>query len=75
MGVRGIGSGVLDVGPVDVLAGEGEVGLDRLDCIVGTADDQAADDVHLVAMKIFDGLEGGVAGVLAVVRAVFLADA
>ena len=58
--------GVLDVGPVDILAGEGEVGLDGLGGVVGAADDEASDDVHLVAMEVFDGLECCVAGVLAV---------
>ena len=47
---------MLDVGPVDVTAGELEVGFDRFASVVGIADDQAADDVHAVAVQMIDRL-------------------
>src|ERR1700729_1153120 len=57
---------MLNVGPVDVAAGKFQVGFDRLACIAGIANDQSADDKHLVAVQVVDGFEGGVSGVLAV---------
>src|SRR5262245_10599795 len=51
-----IGRRVLDVRHVDVAADEVQVGLDRLARISRIADDQPADDVHLVLVQ---GLEIG----------------
>jgi len=66
---------MLNIWPIHILAGEREIGLNRLDCIVWTAHDQASDNIHLVAMQIFDCLECRVAHVLAVSACGFFADA
>ena len=55
-GSAGIGRGMLDIGPIYVAAGEFEIGLDGLASVAGTADDQTAHHVHLVAVEIVDGL-------------------
>jgi hypothetical protein len=68
----GVGRGVLDVRPVHVLACEFEVGLDGLGGIARAADNESSDNQHVVLVEIFDGLEGGVTGLLAVrARGVF----
>ena len=54
--------GMLNVRPVHVAAREFEVGFDRLARVVGIADDQAADHVHLVAVQVVDSLQRGIAG-------------
>ena len=51
----GIRRRMLDVRPVDVLAGEREVRFDRLAGVAGIADDEAADDEHAVPMEHVDG--------------------
>ena len=61
-----IGSGVLDVGPIHIAAGECEVGLDGFRSVVRVADDQPSYYVHLVSMQVLDGPHGGIAPVAAV---------
>jgi len=50
-----IGRRMLDVGPVDILPREGEVGVNRLRRIVRIADDQPANDEHAVTVKDVHG--------------------
>ena len=49
--------GVLNVGPIDVSAREFKVGLNRLACIPGIADDQTANHIHFVPVQSVDGFE------------------
>src|SRR5215510_9364154 len=58
----GIGRWVLDIGIVHPAMSEGEVRFDRLAGVVGVAHDEAADDVHPVAVQVFDGRDGRVVG-------------
>ena len=67
--VRG---GVLDVRPVHVAAGEGQVGLDLLPGVAGVAHDHPAHHVHAVAVQALDGLQGGVARPAAALAALVL---
>ncbi len=53
---------MLDVGPVHVLAGKFQVGLDGLARVVGIADDESADDIHFVLVQVVNRAQGGIAG-------------
>src|SRR5690242_729651 len=58
---------MLDVWPIDIAAREAEISLDRLPGIVGIADDEASDNVHLVAMDVVDRLQRGIPNFLAAI--------
>src|SRR5438445_3004700 len=64
-----IGRRMLDVRYVDVPAGEGQIGLDRLARVLGVAHDEPADDVHLVRMAVLDCGYRGVAAAYALAAA------
>ena len=57
---------MLDVGPVDLRAGEGQVRFDRLARVLGVADDQSAHHVHTVPVEDVDRALRRVAGRLPV---------
>src|SRR5215813_5004193 len=61
-----IGSGVLNVRPIDVTSREFKVGLNRLSCISRVADNKTTDDIHLVAAQRGEGFEAGVTGLSAI---------
>src|SRR6266567_4548359 len=61
-----IGRGMLDIGPVDIAAGEFEIGFDRLAGVAGISDNQSADYEHVVAMQIIDGLQCRIARFMAI---------
>src|SRR5215211_5417928 len=56
-----IGHRVLDVRPVDILAREPQVRVDRRPGVVRVADDEATDDVHSVLVDEANGIERRVA--------------
>src|SRR5919109_2302325 len=61
-----IRSGMLDIWPIDVSSREFKVGFDRLARVLRAANDQTADDKHLVSMQGSDGFKGGVASLMAI---------
>ena len=66
---------MLDIRPVDVAAGEFEIGLNGLASVLGVADDQPAYHQHPVAVQVLDCLKVALPALRPSSRAVFLAEA
>src|SRR5215472_938521 len=65
-GRSGIRRWMLDVWPINIAAGEGEVCFDRFTRVPWVADNQTPYDIDLIAVQQVDSPDGSIAGITSV---------